>query len=104
MPLLDKVEHLVKQFAQQAVSNSPILEQLEQQKETLETQIQQAELIAEAEIDEKLLQEEERLLAKQEVESLREWRVQVREELIELIEDQDDFYRATDVAIAIKGT
>ena len=56
MPLLDKVEHLVKQFAQQAVSNSPILEQLEQQKETLETQIQQAELIAEAEIDEKLLQ------------------------------------------------
>ena len=48
--------------------------------------------------------EEERLLAKQEVESLREWRVQVREELIELIEDQDDFYRATDVAIAIKGT
>lgn len=103
VPLVEKVETLIRQFAQQAVSNSLTLKQLEQQKETLEAQIQQAELTAEAKLDEKLLQEEERLLAKQDAESLREWRVRVKEELIELIEEQDDFYRATDVAISIKG-
>ncbi len=103
VPLVEKVETLIGQFAQQAVGNSLTLKQLEQQKETLESQIQLAEVLAEAKIDEKLLQEEERLLAKQDAESLREWRLRVKEELIELIEEQDDFYRATDVAIAVKG-
>ncbi|KAM3092084.1 DUF2325 domain-containing protein [Phormidesmis sp. 146-35] len=102
-PLLKQVEDLMSQFAQKEVGNRLTVKQLEQQRDLLQEQIEQAESLAEIEIDEALLREEEKNLAKQEAAELRKWRVQLKQDLLELIEEQGDFYDATDLMIAVKG-
>lgn len=102
-PLLEQVEALIAKFKKQGITDSDNFNQLKAQREVLKTQIKEAVITAEEVLEEELLQEEERLLAKQGAEDLKAWRMQVRDELIELIEEQEGFYDATDTAIPIKG-
>jgi len=98
-PLVEDLDQLIKQFAGRV---NPTVEQLINEKTLIQAQIEGAELAAEQELDEQLIQEEERAFARQGAEELRAWRYQIKADLISLIEEQEDFYDATDMAVSVK--
>jgi hypothetical protein len=102
-PLLEKVEEALAALSPDDFVDSITRQQLEEKAQDLRHTIDGAVSLAEQFVDQQLISDEEKLLDSHQSELLERWRQQLREDLLEMIQDQTDFYSATDAAIAIRG-
>jgi hypothetical protein len=100
-PNLQKVEAVLKEFADDDRSETKA--KLQQKAKELRQKLEEAPLLAEQKADLQFLVSEERLLEEQEQEFLNQWRQDLKSDLIDMIEEQQDFFSATDAAVAVKA-
>ena len=101
--LLDKVRETLAKLPAEEFADSPTRQQLEEREAAILEQLELAPTIAEEKADLQLLLQEERILEARNAEQMREWRAGLKEDLLEMIREQDDFFSATDAAIALRG-
>lgn len=102
-PLLKEVEDMLAQFGSEDFVDSITRKKLEEKAADLRHQLDNAPLLAAKAVDRQLILNEERLLDERLAEQTNRWRQELRADLLEMIGEQDDFYSATDAAIAIRG-
>lgn len=102
-PLLDEVQKTLDKLPPEDFGESPIRTQLEEKRADLQRQLDEAPLVAAEVADRQLLLQEERLFEAQQLEQENRWRQGLKEDLLETIAEQEDFYSATDAAVAIRG-
>ncbi|MGQ9865526.1 MAG: DUF2325 domain-containing protein [Pseudanabaenaceae cyanobacterium] len=101
-PLLAKTEEMIAALAAQGV-DSPNRKILEEKAAQIRQELANAPEVAREKADRQLLLQEERLVEERETREVEIWRHQLKADLLEMIAEQEDFYSATDAAIAIKG-
>ncbi|MGI0494517.1 DUF2325 domain-containing protein [Alkalinema pantanalense CENA528] len=105
--LLTKVESAIAAFSKAEMADNEkylaLKTQADQVKEHLNHLDELAEAAVDEEIEQELLEVEERRLDERSAVDLSQWRQELKEDLLELIAEQDDFYDATDAAITIYG-
>ncbi|MDX1977990.1 MAG: DUF2325 domain-containing protein [Pseudanabaenaceae cyanobacterium bins.68] len=102
-PLLTQVEQAIAEFEQDGVKDSLTKQRLEQTAKELRQQITEAPQRAIQQADRQLILQEERLLDERLSQQTLQWRQELKADLLEMIAAQEDFFSATDAAIAIKG-
>lgn len=101
--LLETVQGALAKLPREEFADSPTRRQLEERESTILEQLELAPKLAEEKADLQLLLQEERLLESRNAERMREWRTGLKQDLLEMIREQEDFFSATDAAIALKG-
>jgi hypothetical protein len=101
-PQIAEIDNLIKEFDMEGDTDSFARKQLEQKRQELQDYIANAPLIAEQESDNQLIASEERLQNEREAAQEAQWRKELKADLLDMIAEQNDFYAATDAAIAIK--
>ncbi len=101
-PQLAEVEAVIREFDQEGEQDNYVRKQLQDKAEELRQLLANAPLLAEQEADNQLIAREERLQMEREAAQEMEWRQELKADLLEMIAEQQDFYSATDAAIAIK--
>ncbi len=102
-PLLDQVESSLKVFTDQGFTDSINFKKLQEKADELREKIADAPALAVLNVEQQIILNEERLLNERTSEQLNAWRRQLKEDLLEMIAEQEDFFTATDAAIAIRG-
>lgn len=102
-PLLEQVEQMLNQLTAEAFSDSMTRLKLEEKAADLSEKIENAPLLAAQTVDRQLILHEERLLDERLTEQTNRWRQALKADLLEMIAEQQDFYSATDAAIAVRG-
>ncbi|MFN5856819.1 MAG: DUF2325 domain-containing protein [Pseudanabaenaceae cyanobacterium] len=106
-PMLKKIEQMLEQLEKEAILDpdhvNPTKAQLEQKRAEIREQLESAPLMAAREADRQLILSEERLWDQREAEQLSLWRQELKADLLDMIEEQRDFYSATDASIAIRS-
>lgn len=102
-PLLEQVESSLKVFTEQGFTDSINYKKLQEKAAELREKIADAPTLAVLNVEQQIILNEERLLNERTSEQLNAWRRQLKEDLLEMIKEQDDFFTATDAAIAIRG-
>lgn len=102
-PMLERLEEMLAQFDADDFSDSIMREKLQTRADELQEMFDNAETLATQEIDQQLIQSEESLLDQRVSEQTNHWRTALKEDLLDMIAEQQDFYSATDAAIAIRG-
>ncbi|MFN3926086.1 MAG: DUF2325 domain-containing protein [Pseudanabaenaceae cyanobacterium] len=101
-PQVIEIENLIQEFDREGDTESFARKQLEQKLAQLKEYIEKAPLVAEQEADYQLIATEERIQNERDAAQEFQWRQALKEDLLEMIAEQDDFYSATDAAVAIK--
>lgn len=102
-PLLQQVEDMLSQLAPEDFVDSVTRKKLEAKAEDLRTRLANAPDLAAQTIDRQMILNEERLLDERLTEQTNRWRQGLKADLLEMISEQQDFYSATDAAIAIRA-
>ncbi|HEY9662885.1 MAG TPA: DUF2325 domain-containing protein [Allocoleopsis sp.] len=102
-PLLQQVEEMLSQLAPEDFVDSVTRKKLEAKAEDLRTRLANAPDLAAQTIDRQMILNEERLLDERLTEQTNRWRQGLKADLLEMISEQQDFYSATDAAIAIRA-
>ncbi|MEM9770204.1 MAG: DUF2325 domain-containing protein [Cyanobacteria bacterium P01_D01_bin.73] len=101
--LLKSVNEALEQLPEEEFSDSTNRQQLLEKKVAIEEQIQATPAMAAEIADRQLILQEERLLEEKQHEQDRVWRQQLKQDLLDMIHEQTDFFSATDAAIAVRG-
>lgn len=102
-PLLAKVKLMLKEFEKEGVGDSITKQKLEQKAADISQEIAEAPMLAAQIADRQLILNEERLLDERVAEQTGQWRQELKADLLDMISEQQDFYSATDAAIAVRG-
>lgn len=102
-PLLQEVEQMLQQFEVMNVDDSLTRQKLEEKAADLRSQLAEAPILAAQIADRQLILNEERLLDERLSEQVNQWRLELKADLLDMIAEQEDFYSATDAAIAIRA-
>lgn len=102
-PLLQATEKMLAQFGGSACPDSITYQKLEEKVMELRQRLAEAPALAAQMVDRQLILNEERLLDERLTEQANRWRHALKDDLIEMISEQQDFYSATDASIAIRG-
>jgi len=103
-PLLAKVEQMVKEYDREGGNpNSETRQRLEKKAADIRQEIAEAPNLAAQLADRQLILSEERLLDERITEQTAQWRQELKADLLEMIEEQNDFFSATDASIAVRG-
>lgn len=102
-PLLEQVQGVLRQYDLEQIEDSAGRQKLEDNARELQAQLDNAPLLAAQTVDRHLILYEERLLDEQMAEQTQAWRQGLKEDLLETIADQQNFFSATDVAVSIRG-
>lgn len=102
-PLLNQVKAMLRQYDAENIDDSAARQKLEDKVKEIQGQLENAPLLAAQAVDRQLILYEERLLDEQISEEVHQWRLGLHQDLLETIADQQDFFSATDVAVAIRG-
>ena len=103
VPLIEKVDQMVANFEADDLSDSIMRGKLQAKADDLRFMLDNAENMAIQYIDQQLIQTEEALLDERMTEQTNHWRMALKDDLLEMIAEQQDFYSATDAAIAVRG-
>lgn len=101
-PQIKAISHLLQEFDREGDQESFARKQLEQKLQELEEYITNAPILAEQEADSQLIASEERLQNEREALQEAQWRQELKADLLDMINEQQDFFAATDAAVAIK--
>ncbi|MEB3294230.1 MAG: DUF2325 domain-containing protein [Synechococcales bacterium] len=103
--LLERIELAISAFSSEEITESEKYQELKGQADQVREHLGNLDALAEAAVEEELEQElidaEERRLDERLTTELSQWRQELKEDLLELIQEQEDFYDATDTAITI---
>ncbi len=102
-PLLAKVESMIETYSKEGYDDTEMIAQLHQKASDIRQEIAEIPEKAAEIVDSQLFLREERLLEERARETLQQWQADLRDDLLEMITEQQDFYSATDAAIAIRG-
>lgn len=102
-PLLQEAEAMLTRFEPEDFSDSAIQQKLQNKVAELRDGLENAEALATQAVDRQMLLSEERLLDERIAEQTNRWRLALKSDLLEMIAEQQDFYSATDAAIAVRG-
>jgi len=103
-PLLAKVEQMLQEYDREGGSpNSETRQRLEKKAADIRQEIAEAPNLAAQLADRQLILSEERLLDERITEQTAQWRQELKADLLEMIEEQRDFFSATDASIAVRG-
>lgn len=101
-PLLEEVEKTLAQLSPEDISSST-RQKLEEKAADLRQRLADAPVMAARMADQQLILNEERLLDERYAHQLNEWRYQLKDDLLDMIQEQPDFYSATDAAVAVRS-
>ncbi len=101
-PLLEEVEHTLAQISADDVSDST-RQKLDEKAADLRQKLADAPLLAARLADQQMILNEERRLDERNAKQLEEWRYQLKDDLMEMILEQQDFYSATDAAVPVRS-
>ena len=101
-PLLLEVEAALKELDLAEVSDNT-RRKLEEKAADLRQKLEEAPLLAARMADQQLILNEERLLDERHAEQLNRWRRELREDLLDMVMEQQDFFSATDASVAIRS-
>ncbi len=102
-PLLKKVEEMISTYRAEGYQNADIIQQLQEKAADIRQEIAEIPEKAAEIVDAQLVLREERLLEEKVREKLQRWQSDLRDDLLDMIFEQQDFFSATDAAIAIRG-
>ncbi|WP_448600372.1 DUF2325 domain-containing protein [Thermoleptolyngbya sp.] len=102
-PLLKETERMLSKFEPDDFSDSVTRAKLEEKVADLRQKIADAPELAAQMVDRQMILNEERLIDERVAEQASRWRHALKDDLLEMIAEQEDFYNATDAAIAIRG-
>jgi hypothetical protein len=102
-PLLAQVEQMLENLPPEDFVDSITRRKLEEKAADLRQRLADAPLMAAQSVDRQMILNEERLLDERLAEQTNRWRQGLKADLLEMIGEQEDFYSATDAAIAIRG-
>jgi len=102
-PLLAQVEQAMVEYEHKGCTGTITYQKLEEKAADLRQKLADAPLLATQVVDKQVILNEERLLDERQSEQVNIWRRQLKEDLLEMIAEQQDFYSATDAAVAIRG-
>ena len=102
-PLLKETERMLSKFEPDDFSDSVTRAKLEEKVADLRQKIADAPELAAQMVDRQMILNEERLIDERVAEQASRWRHALKDDLLEMIAEQEDFYSATDAAIAIRG-
>jgi len=102
-PLVQRLEATIAEFEKDGVKDSLTKQRLEQKATELRQEIVEAPSKALQLADRHLILQEERLLEEREMQQTLQWRQELKADLLEMIEDQRDFFSATDAAVSVRG-
>lgn len=101
--MLQSVQDALKKLPEDEFRESTNRQQLVKTQEDILAQIEAAPGMAAEVADRQLILQEERLLEEKQTEQDNIWRRQLKDDLLDMIHEQTDFFSATDAAIAIRG-
>ena len=99
-PLLAKIEQVLQEFSRDGHQDSETKQRLEKKAADIKQEIAEAPILAAQLADRQLILSEERLLDERITEQTAQWRKELKADLLEMIEEQRDFFSATDASIA----
>jgi hypothetical protein len=102
-PLLAQVEETLLEFDGEGMKNSAVRQKLEAKAADIRKEINEAPMLAAQVADRQMLLHEERLLDERLLEQTNQWRYELKADLLDMISEQEDFYSATDAAIAVRS-
>jgi Uncharacterized protein conserved in bacteria (DUF2325) len=102
-PLLKKVEEMISTYHAEGYNNAEMLKQLEDKAADIRQEIAEIPQKAAEIVDSQLVLREERLFEEKAREKVVSWQRDLRDDLLEMVLEQKDFFSATDAAIAIRG-
>jgi hypothetical protein len=102
-PLLKKVEEMISTYHAEGYNNAEMLQQLEEKAADIRQEIAEIPQKAAEIVDSQLVLREERLFEEKAREKVVSWQRDLRDDLLEMVLEQKDFFSATDAAIAIRG-
>jgi vacuolar-type H+-ATPase subunit I/STV1 len=101
-PLLAQIEEMLAKLTTEDFVDSVTRQKLESKAADLRQKLGDAPLLAAQTIDRQMILNEERLLDERVAEQTNRWRQGLKADLLEMIDEQTDFYSATDTSIAIR--
>ncbi len=102
-PLLAQTEEMLTQFGTGDFTDSITRKKLEDKAQEIRQKLVDAPNFAAQMVDRQMILNEERLLDERLTEQANRWRQALKEDLLEMIAEQQDFYSATDASVAIWG-
>lgn len=102
-PLLKKVEEMISTYRAEGYNDEEMLQQLQTKAEDIRREIAEIPEKAAEMVDSQLVLREERLLEEKAREKVQKWQAELRDDLLDMIYEQGDFFSATDAAIAVRG-
>jgi hypothetical protein len=102
-PLLQQVEQMLADLPPEDFVDSITRRKLEDKAADLRQKLADAPLLAAQAVDRQMILSEERLLDARLADQANRWRQGLKDDLLEMIAEQEDFYSATDAAIAVRG-
>jgi len=102
-PLLRQVEQVLSTLPPDDFGDSITRRKLEEKAADLRQRLADAPLLAAQNVDRQMILNEERLLDERVAEQTNRWRQALKADLLEMISEQDNFYRATDAAVAVRA-
>lgn len=102
-PLLKKVKEMISTYKAEGYHNADIISQLEEKAADISREIAEIPEKAAELVDSQLVLREERLLEEKAREKVKKWQTQLKDDLLEMLQEQTDFFSATDAAIAVRG-
>jgi hypothetical protein len=102
-PLLAQVQQTIDDYTAKGCTDSLNYQKLAEKAAELRQNLEEAPMLAALTVDKRMILSEERLLDERLTEQAAAWRQQLKADLLEMISEQEDFFSATDAAIAVKG-
>ena len=102
-PLLKKVEAMISTYRAEGYQNVEMISQLQEKAEDIRREIAEIPEKAAELVDSQLVLREERLLEEKARQKLQMWQGDLRDDLLEMVHEQGDFFSATDAAIAVRS-
>ena len=102
-PLLEEVEQAIVAFESKSCAGSLTHKKLLDKAADLKQRLEEAPLLAALTVDRQVILNEERLLDERQNQQLNSWRQQLKADLLEMIQEQQDFFSATDAAVSVRG-
>lgn len=102
-PLLAEVQHMLDNLSPEDFVDSITRKQLEEKAADLQKKLDDVPILAAQAVDREIILKEERLLDERLNDQANRWRRELKEDLLDMIREQKDFYSATDAAIAVRG-
>ncbi|MBD2092549.1 DUF2325 domain-containing protein [Microcoleus sp. FACHB-1515] len=102
-PLLAQIEATLADLPPEDFVDSITRRKLEEKAADLRQKLADAPLLAAQTVDRQMILNEERLLDERIAEQTNRWRQGLKADLLEMISEQQNFYSATDAAVAVRG-